>query len=570
MQCLKSVTIAPRNIAISLDLALLVRLQRYVSGVQTHFQDRISYALEDARPDVGSSQPAERRRALNLPDIDKRIREVEDAAATGVGRQQVYFGALAILPYTVKLSVAPARALTPVQAAFEGLESAAIHQAVRKGDLRLGWNSSPLGVNIGRKNRTALAVVRGVFKSIVVDALLRLDGASLNFSGAFLRNQIFYGPQLWTYLGAHYLNSLRHNMPALLGSMAAFGNPLGLLRGLGDGVSDFVIEPVKGMRKSLQHLDPTFVMDGVARGTGSLGKPYLQLHVSKTCSAKFQDCCCSVLSFCFYLCMLNSTARHTVGGFADSAALLTSTFSKNMAVLTLDRRYAQKRDRGNNRDQQGEFMLLDGVESGFVKLAQGFVEGVTGVVKAPLRGAERRGFEGFAKGVGKGLLGLLVKPMIGISDAATDVMIGVKSSVGGEGQHGSNRLQQVRPRRAMYGQDKVMRLYSLADAAACTLMLRTRIGGQSYISHLDMDDRVALLSDKRLLLLDSEAKELLLVKFKHIASVEVREVETGSFGLLIMLNTPRQNGSELEVITCTQDQALELSNQIKYAIKLVE
>ena len=81
-------------------------------------------------------------------------------------------------------------------------------------------------------------------------------------------------------------------------------------------------------------------------------------------------------------------ARHTVGGVADSAALLTSTFSKNMAVLTLDRRYAQKRDRGNNLrlEEHGDFVLLDGVESGFIKLAQGFIEGVTGVVKAPIRG----------------------------------------------------------------------------------------------------------------------------------------------------------------------------------------
>ena len=50
-----------------------------------------------------------------------------------------------------------------------------------------------------------------------------------------------------------------------------------------------------------------------------------------------------------------------------------------------------------------------------------------------MRGAETRGVEGFAKGIGKGLLGLLVKPVIGLSDAATDVMIGVKGSVEGAG-----------------------------------------------------------------------------------------------------------------------------------------
>lgn len=516
--------------AIFFDLALLVRLQSYMSGIQSHFHKRKSDAAQLHR----SMQTVQNRLSF-LPDIERRIREVEDAAATGVGRQQVYFGALAILPYGIKLSVAPVRALTPTQAAFEGSEAAAIHQAVRKGDLRLGRNSSPLGVTIGSKNTTAIAVVRGVAKSIVVDALLRLDGASLNFAGAFLRNQIFYGPQLATYLGAHYMQSLRQNVPALLGSLAFFGNPLGLLRGLGDGVTDFVTEPVKGMKRSIQRLDPSHMVDGVARGTGSL-------------------------------------ARHTVGGFAASSALLTSTFSKNMAVLTLDRRYAQKRDRGNDqREQQGgDFFILDGVESGFVKLAQGFVEGVTGVVKAPMRGAERSGFEGFAKGIGKGLLGLVVKPMIGISDAATDVMIGVRSSVEGDMHQGSSR-RQVRPRRAMYGRDRVLRNYNLADAAACALMLRTRIGGQSYLSHLDMDDRVALLSEKLLLLLDSGGNELLLIKFQHISNVELRELEDSQCDLLIMLNTPRQVGSELEVVTCKDKrQALELRDQIKHGLDVAE
>lgn len=98
---------------------------------------------------------------------------------------------------------------------------------------------------------------------------------------------------------------------------------------------------------SLHRLDPSHFADGVARGTQSL-------------------------------------ARHAVGGFADSAAMLTETFSKNMTVLTLDRRYAQKRDRGNTlRGQQGELTVtfMGGVESGMVKLAQGFLEGVTGKVE---------------------------------------------------------------------------------------------------------------------------------------------------------------------------------------------
>ena len=278
-------------------------------------------------------------------------------------------------------------------------------------------------------------------------------------------------------------------------------------------------------------MDASYLVDGVARGTVSL-------------------------------------ARHTVGGFADSAAALAETFSKNMAVLTLDRRYAQKRDRGENLRTQGDINVALGLGSGVQKLGQGFLEGVTGVVRAPIRGAEKRGFEGFAKGIGKGLLGLLVKPMIGISDGITDVMIGVKGSVEGAQGPGGDRLTQIRPRRPVYGRERLIRPYNLADAAAAALMLRTRLAGEQYLSHVDMGNRVALLSVKRLLLLGSNGEELLVLKFKHIERLEVRNIEQADgslgWGIVIVLNTPRRNGSEVEVINCNDEsEAIALCAEIE-------
>jgi len=236
-----------------------------------------------------------------------------------------------------------------------------------------------VGVKIGSRNKTPRMVIEGMLKSVLFDGLLRLDGASLNFGGFSLVNHTTTLPQLLTAITAHYITGLRQNVPMLLGSMAAIGNPLGLVRGLGEGAGDFVLEPFRGFQRSVQEMDAVHVVDGVARGTLSL-------------------------------------ARHTVGGFADSAVLLAETFSKNMTVLTLDRRYAIKRDRGEVLRDKEDMNVASGLGSGAHRLVVGFVEGVTGVVRAPLRGAEKGGFEGFAKGIGKGILGLLVKPIIGISD----------------------------------------------------------------------------------------------------------------------------------------------------------
>lgn len=214
---------------IALDLAFLVRLQGYFTGLKNHFRN-----VKDIPSLRISAVATDQKRNISFPAFEPI--ELDRAAAFGAESQKMYFHSLTILPCKINLSVAPARALSEPQASLEGKESAAIHQAVRKGDVLVGKSSALLGVRVGRRNATPLAVVRGVFKSIVVDALLRLDGASLNFSGVFIKNQISTVPQLSTYLLAHYLESLRHNVPALLGSLAAFGNPLGLIRGLGDGV----------------------------------------------------------------------------------------------------------------------------------------------------------------------------------------------------------------------------------------------------------------------------------------------------------------------------------------------
>ncbi|KAL7566351.1 hypothetical protein ACA910_013669 [Epithemia clementina (nom. ined.)] len=516
---LKSVTIAPRNLAIRADLAFLVRLQKYFLDMQRHF----------------SKSDKKDEKVISLPDLKKVEDGLIAAALSGVNSQRFYFGGLTILPCTIKLSVAPAKALSAQQAALEGEESAAIHRAVRKGDVRLGDSAALLGVKIGHRNATPLAVMRGVVKSIVVDALLRLDGASLSFAGVSLQNHIATGQQLGSILTAHYLASLRQNVPALVGSMSALGNPAGLVRGLGDGVSDFVLEPVKGFQRSVQEMDASYLVDGVARGTLSL-------------------------------------ARHTVGGFADSAAALAETFSKNMAVLTLDRRYAQKRDRGENLRELNDLNVALGLGSGFQKLARGFVEGVTGVVKAPIRGAEKRGFEGFAKGIGKGLLGLLVKPIIGISDGFTDVMIGVKGAM--DGAVNTPVSTQIRPRRALYGRERAIRTYNMADAAASALLMRTRLAGELYMSHVDMGDRVALFSVKRILMLGPSGQELLVLKYKHIESLEIRSITLADgrpgWGIIIILNTPRRNGSEVEVINCEDRQlANEICSQLENGIRMM-
>lgn len=277
--------------------------------------------------------------------------------------------------------------------------------------------------------------------------------------------------------------------------------------------SDFVNEPVKGFKKSIAEMNPTFVVSGVARGAGSLG-------------------------------------RHTVGGFAGSAAMLTETAAKNMAVLTLDRKYAQKRDRLMKLKASGKGTnIVRGFESGVQKFIQGILEGVKGVVSKPIKGAAKSGFEGFAKGIGKGLLGLLMKPVIGTTDFLTDTLIGVKGAV----ESTVNVHNQIRPRRALYGRDRVIRPYKVDDASAATVQARSCLGGEEYYDHVDMVKMVALMSVNQLLILSQDDGEVLRLHYQQMKKVEVHRRD-GSCFLVIYLHDPKKDGTETEEVKCEDEE----------------
>ena len=74
--------------------------------------------------------------------------------------------------------------------------------------------------------------------------------------------------------------------------------------------------------------------------------------------------------------------------------------------------------------------ILDSADSrghlkvGVLRLGQGILNGVVGVVQQPLQGAysEENSVKGFVKGVGKGLIGAAIKPLTGAADFASQTV----------------------------------------------------------------------------------------------------------------------------------------------------
>ena len=72
--------------------------------------------------------------------------------------------------------------------------------------------------------------------------------------------------------------------------------------------------------------------------------------------------------------------------------------------------------------------LGHGILRGATGLGMGVAKGVTGVVMSPMQEAGRDGIKGFVKGVGKGAIGAVVKPTVGLVDLAEELSTGLKNS----------------------------------------------------------------------------------------------------------------------------------------------
>ena len=72
--------------------------------------------------------------------------------------------------------------------------------------------------------------------------------------------------------------------------------------------------------------------------------------------------------------------------------------------------------------------VVEGVLHGGVGLGKGVLHGITGLVSAPVRGATEGGVSGFAKGLGRGLVGVAVKPTAGVFELAAKTAEGLRNT----------------------------------------------------------------------------------------------------------------------------------------------
>eukprot|EP00731_Ephydatia_muelleri_P030160 Em0021g683a len=215
---------------------------------------------------------------------------------------------------------------------------------------------------------------------------------------------LFHFPQYrlwWVYsnwtelvhlLGSSYMSSLLSHMGSLVGSLDLLGSPGTFAMNVGSGFRDLFTLPYEGITRS-----PALFMWGVGKGTSAF------LH-------------------------------HLSAGALKSLVNFSSSVSHNMDRLSLDPNHISYLEQSRRSHPPSHF--VSGVTGGVSSFGLSLISAVGGLVEHPLQGVYAAGegssglevARGVLAGMGKGLLGVVTKPVGGamelVSQTGKGLMLG--------------------------------------------------------------------------------------------------------------------------------------------------
>ncbi|PWZ02331.1 hypothetical protein BCV70DRAFT_172197 [Testicularia cyperi] len=286
----------------------------------------------------------------------------------------------------------------------------------------------------------------------VNEAPVRLNALvieNVRLSNAVLQQRIIY----------HYSQGFLLQLYRVLGSADFLGNPVGLFNNVSSGVADIFYEPYQGL---VMHGNKELGL-GIARGASSF-------------------------------------VKKTVFGLTDSVSKVTGSIGKGLAAATMDKEFQSRRrmSRFRNKPRHALYGITAGANSFFTSVASGF----EGLALRPLEGAEQGGAGGFLKGVGKGLVGAITKPAVGVFDLASNVTEGMRNTTMVFDQNDIDRVRLPR----YIANDGIVRPYSDREALGQTWLKNVdngRLMKDSYVAHVDVGsqdgDSVIMLTVSRML-----------------------------------------------------------------------
>eukprot|EP01135_Chromosphaera_perkinsii_P007458 Nk52_evm10s859 gene=Nk52_evmTU10s859 len=367
----------------------------------------------------------------------------------------------------------------------------------------------------------------GVTLSNVQNTPMRFD--ALQVSYLFASDSILFG-----MLYDHFYNQAIREGYKVLGSFDIIGNPIGLWNSVGSGVASFFYEPYKAVV-----IKESDIATGVSKGASELWK-------------------------------------NTIGGTANSFSRIADSLGKGAAALSCDDDYAAERRRMRS-ERPDDF--LEGLGRGGKSLLYGIGSAVSGVVEQPYQGAKNNGVSGFFKGMGKGAVGVLTKPLGSLVDAGAATLEGISSSAG----YG-DRVERVRSPRYI-PPSKLVGRFSHHEADGHLFLRKMEEGvfrKDKYLSHGMLlnpghDRRIIYFTNRRILIINVHEMEDAKLEY-NIPFERILHVDKSNQGVVIKFKIQSvsvfgggsRNSSKLSLLSSDRQVGEWLSRAYSSALKIFE
>ncbi|CAG8707222.1 4975_t:CDS:10 [Acaulospora morrowiae] len=353
------------------------------------------------------------------------------------------------------------------------------------------------------------------FFNILTMAIGNINDAPIKLNALVMENIRVSFPVLVDRIRQHYGEAFIHN---IVGSADFLGNPVGLFNNISSGVLDIFYEPYQGF---VMNDRPQELGIGLAKGASSF-------------------------------------IKKTVYGITDSFSKFTGSIGKGLSAATLDKTYQDRRRMAQYRNKPKH--ALYGVTQGANSLITSVGSGIEGLVvrtpmqrwfifilfvllklyiytkRKPIEGVEKEGAAGLLKGFGKGIVGFVTKPVVGVFDMASDVAGGIRNTT----NVFEESIEQVRPPRYVE-RDGILRPYQGKQALGQSWLKKLENGKyftDDYLAHLELrgDEQAIMLTCKRIMLVKSRRLKVEWeVKFSDLQSINL---QPNGISLFLRDNTP--------------------------------
>ncbi|KAG2700491.1 hypothetical protein I3760_06G000100 [Carya illinoinensis] len=245
--------------------------------------------------------------------------------------------------------------------------------------LTLSFSSSPWMLRNGVLSSGDSLIHRGIM------ALADVEGARIHLKQLTIAHHMASWESIQEIVIRHYTRQLLHEIYKVFGSAGVIGNPMGFARTLGLGIKDFLSMPARSIWQS-----PTGLITGMAQGSTSL-------------------------------------VSNTVYAISDATTQFSKAAQKGIVAFTFDDQAVTTMEKQQMNAASHSKGVINEV-----------LEGLTGLLQSPIKGAEKHGLPGVLSGIAFGVTGLLAKPAASILEVTGKTAQSIRNR---------SRLYQLGPQR---------------------------------------------------------------------------------------------------------------------------